>query len=310
MLSNRLYLGEYTFNKMEAKTRRIKPESEWITVTVEPIIEPETFAQVRQRLEDRSPANVPPRVVNSPTLLTGLVRCGTCGASMTIATGKGGRYRYYKCSGKINDLARGSSCTNGNVPMEKLDTLILQAVANRVFTPERVEVMMKELQKNLKHSRTEHAEQLKELTKELDALKGQTDRLYEAVEKGLLPLDGTLQERVHKHQTRRQELLTEMAGLRRQKELPFSLLGRKQVNAFCAALKEKLQDRGSNFGKEYLRLLVDEIRVDKKEVRLSGSYAAMAGALSMSTKPALFSGVPSFVPVWLPSADSNHGQGG
>ncbi|MDR3581014.1 MAG: hypothetical protein P4L44_13720, partial [Oryzomonas sp.] len=60
-----------------------------------------------------------------------------------------------------------------------------------------------------------------------------------------------------------------------------------------------LCDRASNFGKEYLKLLVDEIRVDKKEVHLSGSYSALAGALSMSTKPA-FEMVPSFVPVWLP----------
>jgi hypothetical protein len=34
-------------------------------------------------------------------------------------------------------------------------------------------------------------------------------------------------------------------------------------------------------------------------VHLSGSYSALAGALSMSTKPAL-ENVPSFVPAWLP----------
>jgi hypothetical protein len=44
--------------------------------------------------------------------------------------------------------------------------------------------------------------------------------------------------------------------------------------------------------------------MDKKEVRLSGSYAAMAGALAMSTKPGQLPRVPSFVPVWLPRADS------
>ncbi len=309
MLTNRLYLGEYVFNKTEAKTRRLKPEAEWITFQVEPIITADTFSQVKQKLSDRSPDKVPPRIVNTPTLLTGFIKCGSCGASMTIATGKGGRYRYYKCSNRINNLASGSSCQSNNIPMERLDGLILEAVANRVFVPERVAVMMKELQHNLKHSRTDHDDQLKKLTRELATVKEQTDRLYEAVEKGLLPLDGTLQERVHKHQARRQEVLTEMAGLRRQKELPFAQLGRKHVQAFCSALKDKLRDKGSNFGKEYLKLLVSEIRVDKKEVRLSGSYAAMAGALSMSTKPAHFGMVPSFVPVWLPSADSNHGHG-
>ena len=97
--------------------------------------------------------------------------------------------------------------------MKKLDTLILQAVAEQIFTPERVEGMLKDLQRNLKQSRSEHDEQLKKLKKELDDIKVQTDRLYEAVEKGLLPLDGTLQERVNKHKERGQEVLTEMAGL-------------------------------------------------------------------------------------------------
>ena len=303
MLTNRLYLGEYTFNKIEAKTRRLKPESEWVTFLIEPFITVDTFNLVKQRLADRSPNKVPPRIVNSPTLLTGFIKCGACGSNMTIATGKGGRYRYYKCSNRINNLATGSSCQSHNIPMEKLDGLILEAVANRVFTPERVEVMMKELQHNLKNSRTDHDDQLKKLMKELDAVKQQRERLYEAVEKGLFPLDSTLQERVHKLQTRRQEILTEMAGLRRKKELPLAQLGKKHIHAFCSALKEKLREKGSNFGKEYLKLLVNEIKVDKKEVHLSGSYAAMAGALTMSTKPAHLGMVPSFVPVWLPIVD-------
>jgi hypothetical protein len=62
---------------------------------------------------------------------------------------------------------------------------------------------------------------------------------------------------------------------------------------------------GKNSGKEYLKLLVNEIRVDKKEVRLSGSYSTMAGALHMSTKHEHLEGVPSFVPVWLPSTDES-----
>ena len=59
--------------------------------------------------------------------------------------------------------------------------------------------------------------------------------------------------------------------------------------------------------------LVIEIRVDKadkKEVRLSGSYNAMAGALHMSTKHEHLERVPSFVLVWLPSTDSNRGPSG
>jgi hypothetical protein len=86
-----------------------------------------------------------------------------------------------------------------------------------------------------------------------------------------------------------------LAGLRRQKELPLAQLGKKHIHAFCAALKEKLRDKASNFGKEYLKLLVNEIKVENREVRLTGSYASLAGALRMSTKPGQLPRVPSFV---------------
>jgi hypothetical protein len=227
---------------------------------------------------------------------------------MTIATVKSGRYRYYKCSNKINNLVKGSRCSNNNIPMEKLDSLVLETISNKVFTPKRLEIMLKELRQNLKHSDTDYDEKSRKLNKELDAIKQQTDRLYEAVEKQFLPLDATLQERVHKHHARRQEILTEIAGLRRKKELPVSKLGKKNIIAFSSALKNIFRDKGSNFGKEYLKLLVNEIIVGKKEVRLSGSYSAMAGALHMSTKHEHLEIVPSFVPVWLPVCNPLHNR--
>jgi len=41
-------------------------------------------------------------------------------------------------------------------------------------------------------------------------------------------------------------------------------------------LREKLRDKGSSFWKEYLKLLANESRMDKKEVRLSGVYSPSA----------------------------------
>ena len=148
------------------------------------------------------------------------------------------------------------------------------------------------------------------LSRELEEIKQGTDKLYETVEKGMLPINDSLNERVHKHQAMRQEILIEMARLRGQKEMGLSKLGKSHIVAFCKALKERFQDKASNFGKEYLKLLVDEIRIAKKEVHLSGSHAALAGALCGGSKLGSLSGVPSFNPYWLPSADSNHGPDG
>ena len=46
----------------------------------------------------------------------------------------------------------------------------------------------------------------------------------------------------------------------------------QQIDAFCRALTEKLLDPKAPFGKRYLHLLVDEIRVTGKVATVKGSW--------------------------------------
>ena len=303
LLSNATYRGEYVFNRTSNKTGEVKPESEWIKVAVEPIIDAATFDAVRSRAAARAPSKVAPRLVNSPTLLSGLLKCGSCGAGMTLATGKGGKYRYYKCQSRI---AMGNgTCDSGNLPMVKLDELVLKALAEKVFTPKRLKSMIAGAQKHLRSSQSEHDAQLKQLKAALNDLTARSDRLFEAVETGHLPLDSALQQRSHKLQARRQELLLEIAGLKRQGETPLKVLNTGQIDAFGKALKAKLA-ANSPFAKQYLRLLVSQVRVTRKAVEMSGSYDALAGAIAQS-KLGASATVPSFAPRWLPDQGSNLG---
>jgi hypothetical protein len=213
---------------------------------------------------------------------------------MTLATGKGGRYRYYKCNTRIS---KGNKlCDSHSTPMEKLDTLVLSALADKVFNPDRVKSMLSDMKKQIKAAEASQNDGLKKLTKELDELKTATERLYEAVEKGLLPLDSTLQERSHRLQARRQELLIEIAGQRRQQQVPE--IKQNQLTAFTTALRSKLLDRTSGFGKEYLKLLVSEIRVKGNQAEITGSYSALSCAVA-EMKMGTLDRVPTFVPNWL-----------
>lgn len=54
-------------------------------------------------------------------------------------------------------------------------------------------------------------------------------------------------------------------------------------------------DTTSGFGKAYLNLLVDEIRLDGNELHIRGSYRALARAVSLP-KEGKLGDVPSFVP--------------
>ncbi len=131
-----------------------------------------------------------------------------------------------------------------------------------------------------------------------------TERLYEAVEAGLLPKDATLTERAQKLNARRQEILTEMAGIKREAEMPEKMLSPQNVRAFCGALRKRLADPGSGFGKQYLRLLVNEVRVNGKNILMRGSYEALGHAVAQKDLGTP-EGVPRFIQAWRAWEDSN-----
>ena len=62
---------------------------------------------------------------------------------MTQATGKSGRYRYYKCT--TRRAKNIDACTAKNLPREQTDHVVLAALSERVFTPKRVSIMLNEL---------------------------------------------------------------------------------------------------------------------------------------------------------------------
>ncbi|MBH0199203.1 MAG: recombinase family protein [Nitrospira sp.] len=306
VLTNRAYIGEHYFNKYEKRggaVRRVKPRDEWVPIQVEPIIAQALFQAVQEKLASRSPERVPPRVVNCPTLLTGLLKCGICGAGMTLATGKGGKYRYYKCANRI--LKGKDTCTSDNLPTEQVDRLVLSSLADRVFTPARVRSILQHLQRRLDQSQAAHDSKVKELTKELERVRQRSQKLYEAVEKGLLPMDPELTERAHTLQVQRQALLTEIAGVRRLKQIPVEGLGEKKVQRFVAALRERLLDKDRVFSKKYLKLLVEEIRYQDRQLVMKGSYASVARVVGESKRGNPQGEVPTFDLDWLPGQDSN-----
>ena len=305
VLSSSTYKGEYYFNKTDQKTKLVKPKSEWIKLEIEPVISAATYEDARSRRAARAPAIVPPRLVNSPTLLTGLLKCGICGAGLTTATGKGGRYRYYKCNTRIGKGVH--LCTMPSFPMQKLDDLVLTSLADKVFTADRVQLMLDEMKKLHKASHADQSQRLKPLQKEMESLKLSSERLFEAVEKGYLPMDETLQQRSHKLQARRQDVLLEIASLKRQREMPTDLLQPQHIKAFSKALRAKLLDRNSRFGKDYLKLLVNEIKIEGNEAHISGSYDALAYAIA-ETKKGAPQRVPTFVSNWLLDLGSNQGH--
>ncbi len=303
ILSNPTYAGKYQFNRHDAKAGKIKDKAEWITIPVPAIIEQEVFDKAAALRAANSPKQSAPRRETSPTLLTGLVRCGHCGAGMVMATGKSGQYRYYKCGSRIR---RGNvACPSSNIPMEKLDNLVLDAFKRQVYTPEHIRSVVDALRKqSAKIGSLDEKQLLKKLETDLMEAEQAQTRLYEAVEKGLMELDESLKTRMQQHKAKRETLLTEISSLKRQRQSPLQTLTPQKIEAVARILNRKLSE-STPFAKAYLKASLSEIRITDEMVSLSGDNSAMASLIAANGQISGTLSVPRFTPEWWSQGGSN-----
>ncbi|EGQ8503969.1 hypothetical protein GQ854_24465, partial [Vibrio parahaemolyticus] len=92
ILNNRSYIGEFIYNSSD---------SDPIVVNIPSIIPKEQFYNVQEGLKSRDIFSAESRRIRSKCLLTGLLKCGVCGSSMVVTSGKSGKYSYYQCSKQV-----------------------------------------------------------------------------------------------------------------------------------------------------------------------------------------------------------------
>ena len=125
MLRNRRYLGEFDQYGVELR--------------VEPIVSPELFAQVAERL----PSARTTRKGSDAYLLSCRCHCGYCGALLVGSSGtaRDGSVRYYYDCGARR---RGSDCSFSPVKAEDLEGAVLRATSEEMLTDETIEALVTE----------------------------------------------------------------------------------------------------------------------------------------------------------------------
>jgi len=142
-----------------------------------------------------------------------------------------------------------------------------------------------ELQRRRRAARAVEKAKLLKPQKEFDRATEALNRLYEAVERGALPRwttrSGRAPRKLRASAWRcfsNSHCLAIGLGVGLQKVDP------AKIDAFCDALKDWMSDPGSGFGRAYLRLLMDEIRLQGRELTMRGRYSRLADAGSASWK--------------------------
>jgi DNA invertase Pin-like site-specific DNA recombinase len=305
ILTAETYVGRFWFDRMDSRKRQPKPQSEWIALEVPAIIDRTTFDAVQASLTERSPRRTAPRVVTGPVLLTGIARCGTCGGGMTLRTGKNGRYRYYACASAAH---RGKTiCPGRALPMENLDQLVLDALAERVLQPERLEELLKAYLARSADADAFRRQRMARLRKEATEAAGAKTRLMKLVASGSLePDDPDLVDQLKAAATRRRSAESEIALMESQSQdaAPRAITPAK-VARFGEAIRAALREGAPEFRRAWVRLFVTSVIVNDDDIRVSGPTAALAQAAANNTAEHLEPASSLFHRVWRPIGDSN-----
>ena len=126
--------GRRPYGKRNSRNGGQHDPSTIIEIPAPVLIEMEVFQRAQAKLGQNNPRTTPPRVVNGPSLLTGIAVCASCGAGMTrTGTNRRGKsYSYYSCAGCQQ---KGKSvCKGRHIPAATLDGIILSNLKQRLLT--------------------------------------------------------------------------------------------------------------------------------------------------------------------------------
>lgn len=302
ILTNTVYVGAWSFNKRNAKTGQVKPQTEVIPISVPAMVDRTIFDKVQKTLKAKSPQNSPPRAVTGPILLTGLAYCASCGCAMTLRTGtsKTGRvYRYYNCSSsaRVGETA----CKGRSVPMDKLDRLVTEHVAERILQPGRLEALLQSVADRRLKADAEVQGRIEDLRREAGATEDKLRRLYELVEDGLTDLDDMLKERITALKADRDRSKSALERITNR-----GVAGRldpDRIARFGQLMRTNITEGAVPFRKAYLRSLINAVEVDDHVIRIHGSKTVLERAVlaDRATHP----GVRGFVRKWRALGESN-----
>ncbi|MCJ2055101.1 recombinase family protein [Methylobacterium sp. J-048] len=303
ILTNRVYVGEWVFNRRCSRTLMEKPKAEQIPITVPAIIALSEFEAVQATLKAHNPRTTPARVVTGPILLTGLATCTTGNGPMTLRTGtsKSGQVHRYD-SGSTHGRRGKTGCTGRSIRMDTLDTLVTDRLVAELLQPDRLRATLASLWSVRAEKAIQVDGRVAALRREVAGAEEKLKRLSRMIEDGMTDLDDILRGR--------------LAALKRERDRAKAALDRIHLNArppveiapelierFGRLMRETVTTGAIPFRKAWLQAIVDRVEVGADVIRIVGGKKALETAIldAGSTAP----GVRSSVRKWRARKDSN-----
>ena len=220
---------------------------------------------------------------------------------MTIRTGKSGRHRYYTCA---TSQARGkAACQGRSLPMARLDDAVIDTLCERLFRPERLAGMLREIEARGAVDDVDADAELIWLEAELADAKERLSRLYSAIERGFADLDDD--EFAARTASAKKDRDIAAAGCERVRTRrgPKLDLSADKMMTFGNAMRDRLRNGEIPFLKVYIRATVERIEVGDGEAIIHGRKDDLRRRVATGEPTADV--VPNSFQKWRARKDSN-----
>jgi len=291
MLKNPAYKGMACFGKTErcerqkvtrklrqhggfskyAFSSRERARDRWIEIPVPAMIDEQTFALAQERLEQNKKFSL--RRTKEPTLLQGLLVCSVCSYAYyrtSTETSKRKLY-YYRCLGSDRwRYPNGAICKSHPIRQDYLDAIVWQKVIELIGNPELVRIEIERRMREIQQSNPTKIRQ-ETLKRDLTRVQKGIDRLLDAYQEGLLPLD-ELRRRVPELRKKETTLKLDL------QKLESSLVDQDKIQKLTASLEnflKRLEESARSLDvkeqQRILRLVVKEVLVGQDIVTIRHS---------------------------------------
>lgn len=185
--------------------------------------------------------------------------------------------------------------------MDKLDTLVTENLIEKLFQPERLNVILGKLTDRRSDKASEIERRVCALQAEFATAEDKLRRLYTMVENGLTELDDILKDRIATLKSDRDRAKDALARITIHPKL--DAFDAQAIERFGQIMRQNITTGPIQFRKAYIRSVVDRIEVNDHAIRIIGDQAALEQVIAgdQTSGP----DVRSFVRKWRTRRDSN-----
>jgi len=215
---------------------------------------------------------------SSPQILSGLAKCGYCGKALVGQDAKGGQFHYYVCGTLLKKGA--GSCPAPYVNSQKFEALVTDKIREHILTKENLSELVRLVNEEIQTASMEQRRRLASITAEVDRINSRLQRLYDALETGMLSLEDLAPRirQLRQHQEQLQATKWELETTLSDRKV--DLADEETIWEYVLDLRSLLSRGSLTERKAFIKSFVREVEVTGKQVVLSYSIPVSQKGIS------------------------------